>query len=105
MVHVMLSARLVKLIKIHLGFKCVEGVGHEPDGPLRWRGQTRTCFRYPSIFLHSFSMAVGGGVVVLPGAGVELVFSNAYCQLPQWVSGLMSHCPSVLVRAQVSVIL
>eukprot|EP00808_Paulinella_micropora_P014310 g31180.t1 len=69
-----LSARLVKLIKIHLGFKCVEGVGHacKFPGQVVHCGGSRTNKRYPSIFLHSLSMAVGGGVVVLPGAGVHI---------------------------------
>eukprot|EP00808_Paulinella_micropora_P020564 g7636.t1 len=63
-----LSARLVKLIKIHLGFECVEGVGHKCKfpGQVVHCGGSRTNKRYPSIFLHSLSMAVGGGVVVLP---------------------------------------
>eukprot|EP00808_Paulinella_micropora_P030350 g47909.t1 len=65
-----LSARLVKLIKIHLGFECVEGVGHECEltGQVVHCGGLRMNKRYPSIFLHSLSMAVGGGVVVLPGS-------------------------------------
>eukprot|EP00808_Paulinella_micropora_P024210 g41163.t1 len=101
-----------QVTRIHLGFECIEGVGHECEfpGQVVHCGGSRTNKRYPSSFLHSLSMAVGGGVVVLPGSAesvskVGMSYVRVHLRGSVQVSVLMSQCPSVLVRAQVSVIL
>eukprot|EP00808_Paulinella_micropora_P021405 g82658.t1 len=102
-----LSARHVKLIEIHLGFKCVEGVGHQCKfpGQVVHCGGSRTNKRYPSIFLHSLSMAMGRGVVVLPGSA-ESVSAGVHISPPQHkfivrAEGHISHCGRVYEERRV----